>query len=209
MPCARRDLPGVPRKLSHPLYNLSYMAEGVPRRHPKDVGDETQAMVLARLVQAGHQVLMPFGENVRYDLVIDHDDSFARVQCKTGRLRNGVIRFNTCSYTYHHPNNRGTRVYKHDYRGQADLFGIYCPETDGVYLVPVDDVGINAGSLRVEPTKNRQVKKIRWARDFEVENAGLAHLVEHLICNQEAVGSSPTPGSFRESSERQRRLFGT
>lgn len=26
-------------------------------------------------------------------------------------------------------------------------------------------------------------------------NAGLAQLVEHLICNQEVVGSSPTPGT--------------
>jgi hypothetical protein len=185
------------------------MAKALPRRHPKDVGDETQAMVLARLVQAGHQVLMPFGENVRYDLVIDEGDTFLRVQCKTGRLRNGVINFNTCSFTYHHPNNRGTRPYRHHYRGQADVFGIYCPETNGVYLVPVDSVGMNGGSLRVQPTKNHQVKKVRWARDFELQPAGLAHLVEQLICNEQAVGSIPTPGSPGYEPERQRRLFGT
>jgi hypothetical protein len=180
---------------------------GKQRRHPKDVGDETQAMVLARLVQAGKQVLTPFGENVRYDLAIDDAGSLVRVQCKTGRLRNGVIRFNTCSYTYHHPNNRGMRVYTHDYRGQADLFGVYCPETDGVYLVPVNEVGINTGSLRVDPTQNRQVKKIRWAQEFEVGRAGLAQSVEHLICNQKAVGSIPTPGSVKPGQS-QRRLFG-
>jgi hypothetical protein len=138
---------------------------GKHKRHPKDVGDESQAMVLARLVQAGKQVPTPFGENVRYDLVIDEGDHFVRVQIKTGRMRNGVIRFNTCSYTYHHRNNRGMKVYKHDYRGQADVFGVYCPETDGVYLVPVDDVGMNGGSLRVEPTRNSQMKRIRWAED--------------------------------------------
>lgn len=148
------------------------MAEGTPRRHPKDVGDESQAMVLARLVQAGAQVLIPFGENVRYDLVIDDGSHFVRVQVKTGRLREGVIRFNACSYTYHHPNNRGTKPYQHHYRGAADLFGIYCPETDGIYLVPVDEVGINAGSLRVEPTRNRQVKKIRWAHDSRLSVPG-------------------------------------
>lgn len=182
------------------------MVTGKQKRHPKDVGDESQAMVLARLVQAGKQVLTPFGENVRYDLVLDDDNKFIRVQIKTGRLRAGVIRFNTCSYTYHHPNNRGMKVYKHDYRGAADLFGVYCPETDGVYLVPVDDVGVNTGSLRVEPTHNNQVKKIRWAQKFEVGRAGLAQSVEHLICNQKAVGSIPTPGSDLQG--RQRRLFG-
>lgn len=183
------------------------MSESEPRRrHPKDIGDETQAMVLARLIQAGKQVLTPFGENVRYDLVIDEGDHFIRVQCKTGRLANGVVRFNACSYSYHHPSNQGSRPYQHHYRGQADVFGVYCSDLDAVYLVPVDDVGTRAGSLRVEPTRNRQVKRIRWAHEFEVGRAGLAQLVEHPICNREAVGSIPTPGSVMQG--RQRRLFG-
>ena len=130
-------------------------------------------MVLGRLVQAGKNVLIPFGENVRYDYVIEESDgTFTRVQCKTGRLKKGVVTFNACSYTYHHPSNRGTRNYQHHYRGDADLFGIYCPETDGVYLVPVEDVGMRHGSLRVEPTRNNQGKKIRWARDFELRKPG-------------------------------------
>ena len=153
-------------------------------------------MVLARLVAAfpRAEILKPFGENSRYDLLIDTGEEFLRIQCKTGRLRNGVIGFNTCSFTYHHPSNRGTREYKHDYRGQADYFGIYCPETDGVYLVPVEVVGLNSGSLRVLPSRNNQVRKVRWAKDYELP-AGLAHLVEHLTCNEKAVGSIPTPGS--------------
>ena len=163
-------------------------------------------MVLARLVQAGKQVLTPFGENVRYDLAVDTGEVFLRVQCKTSRLRNGVIRFNSCSYTYHHPSNQGTRKYQHDYRGQADMFGVYCPVLDSVYLVPVDDVGTRAGSLRVDPTLNHQAKRIRWAHEFEVGRAGLAQLVEHAICNRKAVGSIPTPGSVLPG--RQRRLFG-
>ena len=143
------------------------------RAHPKVTGDASQAMILGRLVQAGKNVLIPFGENVRYDYVIEEDDgSFTRVQCKTGRLRNGVVQFNTCSYTYHHPSNRGSRQYKHDYRGQADVFGVYCPETDAVYVVPVLEVGINEASLRVAAPRNNQCRKIRWARDFELSRPG-------------------------------------
>lgn len=143
------------------------------RPHPKAVGDTTTAMVLARLVQAGKMVLLPFGENQRYDLVIEETDgSFVRVQCKTGRLRTGAVRFPTCSVTYHHPNNLGTRAYRQNYRGQSDVFGVYCPETDRVYLVPVETVGNVMGALRVEPTKNGQSKKVRWARDYELEMPG-------------------------------------
>ena len=164
-------------------------------------------MVLARLVQAGKQVLTPFVENVRYDLAIDEGDRFVRVQCKTGRLRKGVVIFAACSSTYHHPANQGTRVYAYNYRGEADVFGVYCPETDAVYLVPVDEVGLRRGSLRVEPTLNSQSKRIRWASGFELHPAGLAHPVEQRSCKSQAVGSSPTPGSF-VGDESQRRLFG-
>jgi hypothetical protein len=146
---------------------------GAPKGfQPKIVGDRSCAMVLARLLQVFDTVLLPFGEDQRYDLVIDTGENFLRVQCKTGRLRAGAIRFHACSSTYHHPHPR-TAFYRQDYRGTADLFGVYCPETDGVYLVPVEEIGRNTGCLRVESTKNNQVRGIRWAQDYEVK-AGLA-----------------------------------
>jgi len=49
------------------------------------------------LREAGFAVLVPFGENTRYDLVIDDGERLARVQCKTGRLRSGAIVFKVCS----------------------------------------------------------------------------------------------------------------
>ncbi len=129
-------------------------------------------MVLARLLQVYPQVLIPFSENQRYDLLIEDGERFVRVQCKTGRLRDGAVRFNTCSLTYHPPSNQGTKNYRHHYRGAADYFGVYCPQTDRVYLVPVDEVGKNVGALRVEPPKNSQRKRVRWARDFELIRPG-------------------------------------
>jgi hypothetical protein len=140
--------------------------------HPKWVGDQATAMVLAHLLRVHRNVLIPFGENSRYDLVIEEETRFVRVQCKAGRVRNGVIRFNTCSTTYHHPGNQGTKAYHHHYRGAADLFGVYCPETDRVYLVPVDDVPTREGMLRIEPTLNNQAKKVRWAHEYELKLPG-------------------------------------
>lgn len=70
--------------------------------------------------------------------------------------------------SYHHPNREKTTHYMHDYRGQADYFGIYCPETSGVYLVPVDEIGLRQGNLRIASPKNGQQKNIRWAREYEV-----------------------------------------
>jgi len=136
--------------------------------HPKAVGDLTCAIVLARLLAMFDAVLLPFGENQRYDLVAEKNGAFLRVQCKTGRLRNGVIKFPCCSINYEHPTPR-KGFYARDYRGSADLFGVYCPENDAVYLVPVYEVGRKEGCLRVDPTKNHQSERIRWAIDFEVK----------------------------------------
>jgi PD-(D/E)XK endonuclease len=132
-------------------------------RHPVDVGQRTEAIVLAELVKRGHRVLIPFGTNHRYDFVLDMGDQFLRVQCKTGRLRSGRIIFKTESV------RSNTRVsLRRSYHGEADLFLIYCPQTDRVYALPVEEANLSEGSLRVDPTENCQSKGIRWAADYEL-----------------------------------------
>jgi hypothetical protein len=136
------------------------------REHPKLIGDRSTAKVLARLVEVYGDVFLPFGENQRYDLIVDTGDNLLRVQCKTGRLHNGAIRFPACSSTYHHPNAASKPFKSHHYRGQADVFGVYCPETDEVYIVPVDEIGVRTGSLRVAAPLNSQRRLIRWADEY-------------------------------------------
>jgi hypothetical protein len=104
----------------------------------------------------------PFGDNQRYDLVVDEEGVFKRIQCKTGRLKDGAISFNTCSSSYHRNGQ------KHSYHGQIDYFGVYCPESRKCYLVPVEDVGTRQAKLRVEPAANSQEKNIHWAEDYEM-----------------------------------------
>jgi hypothetical protein len=134
-----------------------------PSKHPVDVGQRTEAIILAELVKRGFRVLMPFGTNHRYDLVLDLEDRFVRVQCKTGRLRRGVINFNAQSVR---ANTK--RVYRRSYGGEIDLFAVFCPDNGRVYAVPVEDATSTHGSLRVEPTANGQLKGVRWAADYEL-----------------------------------------
>jgi hypothetical protein len=135
-------------------------------QHPKDIGDRTTLAVMVVLRENGYAVLIPFGENTRYDLVIERRERFARVQCKTGRLRDGAVRFPVCSCYGHHlrPGNA-----RRDYRGQVDYFGVHCPETGGVYLVPIADLGLRSqAALRVVPARNNQRTKVRLAIDYEI-----------------------------------------
>jgi PD-(D/E)XK nuclease superfamily protein len=62
----------------------------------KRKGDACETHVLAALVAAGLTVLVPWGDNAAYDLVVDLEARFLRVQCKTARpIGNGCISFNT------------------------------------------------------------------------------------------------------------------
>lgn len=133
--------------------------------HPKDVGDRSTLAIMTALRELGYTMYVPFGENTRVDLVIEKDGRLLRVQCKTGRLRNGAVRFNACSVSAHH---RRPATIRH-YLGQIDFFAVYCPETSGVYLIPIDEAPLRkSGSLRIDSPRNNQRLKIRFAADYEI-----------------------------------------
>lgn len=138
-----------------------------PKLNHKAIGERSEAIIIARLLEVGYDVLMPFGDNLRYDLVIeDADRKLWRVQRKTGWMDDGksVIKFATASSYNHTMKNKTWK----DYRGQCEYFAVYCAETKRVYLVPVDQVGVTQAMLRVTPTINKQEKNVRWAKDYEL-----------------------------------------
>jgi len=131
-------------------------------RNTKLIGDVTETKVLSALVEKGWAMSVPWGENCKYDLVGDDGDKIHRIQCKTGRLRNGSVIFRT--HTSHVHRGGGLEGYK----GKADLFGVYCPDNGSIYLIPVDEVPDTYAYLRVEPTKNNQSEGIRFAKEYKL-----------------------------------------
>jgi hypothetical protein len=124
-------------------------------------GNAGEAAVLDALVQRGFRLLLPFGSGHPYDLVLALDDSiFLRIQCKVAWPRGGCLIFN-CRSTDH---GHGPRPYV----GLADIFGVFFPLNERVYLVPVGAVAPSEGRLRVEPARNNQKRRIRDAAEFEV-----------------------------------------
>jgi hypothetical protein len=144
------------------------------REHPKDVGDRSQLAIILALKHAGYGVLLPLGENTRYDLAIENRGTLSLVQCKTGHLKRGAVVFRTASSYYHHPNPK--LPVKH-YKGQVDFFGVYCVETGAVYLVPIGALDAEQhGSLRVESPRNNQYRRVRWAKDYEIGTVAIGGL---------------------------------
>jgi PD-(D/E)XK nuclease superfamily protein len=142
--------------------------------HPKDVGDRSTLAIIITLRELGYGIYLPFGENTRADLILERAGEVARVQCKTGRLRQGAIRFPVCSSYAHHPN---PKMRWRDYRGDVEYFAVYCRDTAAVYLVPIDDLPvIREGSLRVSASRNNQREGIRFAADYEIGRVAIGGL---------------------------------
>jgi hypothetical protein len=138
-----------------------------PKRHTQTTGDISEQAAITRLLQCGYIVLQPIGQMHRYDLVIeDADGKYWRVQVKTGWLNEGrsVIMFAAASSQNYTVKHKGWR----SYRGQCEYFAVYVEALNKVYFIPVDDVGTSHATLRLTPSKNKQEKNIRWARDYEL-----------------------------------------
>jgi hypothetical protein len=138
-----------------------------PKRYTQTTGDISEQAAITRLLQCGYIVLQPIGQMHRYDLVIeDADGKYWRVQVKTGWLNEdrSAIKFATASSMNYTVKNKGWR----NYRGQCEYFAVYVEALNKVYFIPVDDVGTSLATLRLTPSKNKQEKNIRWARDYEL-----------------------------------------
>lgn len=130
----------------------------------KRKGHISESAIITRFLQLGYAVWSPYGGSERYDIVIeDVDGQFWRIQCKTGWIENGAIRFDTANH-----NVTGKKRDWRHYRGQRDYFAVYCGDLGKAYLVPVDHVGRARAHLRIEPPKNSQEKHVRWAKDYEL-----------------------------------------
>ncbi len=122
-------------------------------------------------MQRGFRVLVPFGDGHPYDLAVHLGGSeLLRVQCKTAWAESGCLIFN-CRSTDHGDGPQS-------YIGVADVFGVFFPPNQSVYLVPIDGVANFKGRLRLDPTRNNQRRGVRMATDFEIDRWTQAALRE-------------------------------
>ena len=62
--------------------------------HKKTKGSVAELFVAARLMNEGWRVLVPYGENTRYDLVGERDGKFVRIQVKYVHPKRGALYVN-------------------------------------------------------------------------------------------------------------------
>jgi hypothetical protein len=156
----------------------------------------SQTAILNRLVQLGFEVLLPWADHLGYDLayyVVEEYRSFGffvhrearlvRIQCKTAWLsKDGTyLTFNTSTVSP----RKTSQNKKSGYKGKAECFAVYSPDTGKIYMINVDqavDGNMNlrfksAGVIRSNGRQSWHVSyeeavnsgvKYWWAEDYEI-----------------------------------------
>ncbi|UBF23231.1 PD-(D/E)XK nuclease [Haloarcula tailed virus 2] len=87
-------------------------------------------------VKNGYTVLEPTGVE-RYDIVLEKDAEFTRVQIKTGRVKSSNVA-DYIAFTSQSRTPYATEAGQGYSREDADLFAVYTPELDSIHWVPVE-----------------------------------------------------------------------
>ena len=126
----------------------------------KQKGDIAEAFVTYILKREGFNVLIPWGEDSRYDLVSEKNGIFKRVQVKYVTSKNGALKVSLRS-----SNNYNIIHYS---QKDIDIIAAYCLELNKVYFIPLNKIkNRNACFLRLSPAKNKQEKHIILASNYE------------------------------------------
>jgi hypothetical protein len=126
----------------------------------KQKGDIAEAFVTYLLKKNGFNVLMPWGEDNRYDLVSEKNGVFKRIQVKYAFPKDNVVevRIRSC-------NNYNIIHYSPK---DIDIIAVYSPKGSKVYFIPLNRIkNRSICKLRLGPARNKQKKFIVMASNYE------------------------------------------
>lgn len=139
--------------------------------HTKMIGLIGEQVLITEFIKNGISVLLPVGDNLPYDIVIEINGIFLKLQVKTTEhITDGKMVFAT------NITNPYTKVTKKYTESEIDLFGLYCIENNYIGLLPISECTSKETIIRIEPPKNNQKNNIKMATDYLFE-----YQIQHLI----------------------------
>lgn len=126
----------------------------------KRTGDKTELECIAYLFGLGFDIAIPYGENTRYDFILDNGKDLLKIQCKTCQVFEDKIVIPCHSIRSNRTRNR-TVKYNSD---EIDYFATYF--NNKCYLININENKSNI-TLRFKPTKNNQMSYISNLLDYE------------------------------------------
>jgi len=108
-----------------------------------------------------YNVMFPVGDMQKYDLVIEKNGQFERIQVKTVTERDGLI-YADARVIGH--NLKGVNIYKPE-KTDFDILAVVEMKTQNVYAIPFDGTK-RQFSLRTKAAKNGQKKNVHAAEKY-------------------------------------------
>lgn len=133
----------------------------------KNIGNIGEAKVLAKFVELGIPVYLPFGDNEKADLIAEFNGKLNKIQVKTSiKAEDGKMRFDLTSSTVHRKNGA-----KHIYASnEIDYFACYNISRDKTFLINVDEAPNTTITIRYEKPKNNQTQEIKLEENYLIDN---------------------------------------
>lgn len=160
-----RHLYDIPDEYKEKSYDIDEPPEREFNVTTERRGDISEQTVITAFMKRKGSVLEPKTDNEPYDLVIEYENEFVRVQVKTGYFTGiGTISFSSTSI---HTNSSGNK--RDDYVGDIDIFAVCVPEFNKIFLVTIEESGSSGLRLRYE-VPDQPSNEHNWAVDYELDN---------------------------------------
>lgn len=132
------------------------------------IGDLGEAKVLAKFVEMGCDVYIPFSGHSAVDMIIDTGNKLLKIQVKSSTYtENGCTKFHTTKINRRDYNQSYAKV-KYSTE-EIDYFALYSVQADEVYLIPIDEC--NGSSFWIRHDMNvKKCATINKASDYLFEN---------------------------------------
>jgi hypothetical protein len=134
----------------------------------KAKGDLAELKVAADLRNRGYKVAFPYGEDWDFDLILCRDTGeLERMQVKHARSDGSVLVASAQSHSLTNGKVRATKRYT---AATIDWLALWDPNADRCYYVPAAELGAGMREvrLRLVPTRNGQLRRIRPAERYTV-----------------------------------------
>lgn len=128
-------------------------------------GITTELACMQKFIELGYIVSVPYGNNSRYDLLVDNGKKIWKIQCKTAKLcNNGSYNINTCNKI---TNTNKTKT-KHYTKNEVDFIASIIEEQ--LVIIPVELIENSTGKrFRTELPKSGSISNCNLIKDFTVE----------------------------------------
>jgi len=135
-----------------------------PALNLKAKGDLAELKVATDLLSRGYKIAFPYGEDWDYDLILCCERGLERVQVKYTRSDGRVIMIRCRSHSLTSGRVRAVKQYT---ANSVDWIAAYDATSDRCYYLAADLLGTGRStlSLRLAPSRNGQVARIRLATD--------------------------------------------